>query len=187
MKAYVFDDIPGDQRLPHDSGNPISLNTLSDLGVIYKQIPIGDDKKWEDEINSFAKERGYKNRDQITVTREGLGAAYEDKIKSFFDEHLHEDEEIRYILGGSGYFDVRGVTEPYNERWIRISLEKGDLIVLPAGIYHRFTVDSNNTITAMRLFQDEPKWTPHSRSAPDTDEREARGEYLQQVKGAIKA
>ncbi|WWC85498.1 1,2-dihydroxy-3-keto-5-methylthiopentene dioxygenase [Kwoniella dendrophila CBS 6074] len=181
MKAYVFDDVPGDQRLPHDSGNPISLSTLKDLGVIYKEIPINEDKKWEDEINAFAKERGYKNRDQITVTKEGLGESYEAKIKSFFDEHLHEDEEIRYILGGSGYFDVRGVKKPYNESWIRISLEKGDLIVLPAGIYHRFTVDSNNTITAMRLFQDEPKWTPHSRSEKETDSREARGEYLEQV------
>lgn len=52
--------------------------------------------------------RSLSQRDQILVTREGLGEMYDTKIKSFFEEHLHEDEEIRYILDGSGFFDVRG-------------------------------------------------------------------------------
>ncbi|WVQ85147.1 1,2-dihydroxy-3-keto-5-methylthiopentene dioxygenase [Cryptococcus sp. DSM 104549] len=181
MRAYIFDDIPGDQRLPHDSGHEISEPVLETLGVTYKRIDIDQGGEWEKKIDVFAKERGYKNRDQITVTPAGLGEAYETKIKSFFDEHLHEDEEIRYILGGSGYFDIRGAADVYNEKWIRIALEAGDLIVLPAGIYHRFTVDSANTITAMRLFQDEPKWTPHSRADGETEKKPSRAVYLSTV------
>ncbi|OXH71593.1 1,2-dihydroxy-3-keto-5-methylthiopentene dioxygenase [Cryptococcus neoformans] len=86
MKAYIYDDKPGDQRLPHDTGIDIPEPTLAKLGVTYQRIPIDPEGAWESKIDEFAKERGYKNRDQITVTREGLGEAYEEKIKSFFDE-----------------------------------------------------------------------------------------------------
>lgn len=56
----------------------------------------------------MAEERSYKNRDIINVSEVGLGDQYEAKLNMFFAEHLHEDEEIRYILDGAGFFDVRG-------------------------------------------------------------------------------
>lgn len=89
-------------------------------------------------------------------------------------EHLHEDEEIRYIQQGGGYFDVRDSTD---SKWLRIEMTVGDLIVLPPGLYHRFTLNEDDFIVALRLFKDEPKWVPHDRSQA-TDLNEYRLQYL---------
>ena len=139
----MCDRLQGDQREDHDSGRAVGADGLSDLGVLYYHCPDVSS------VDKIASERSYKNRDEITVSPEKMGNVYEDKVKMFFNEHLHEDEEIRYILDGEGFFDVRNATD----EWIRIKVIKGDLIVLPPGIYHRFTTDSKNvscTCSALR-------------------------------------
>ncbi|EAU91946.1 1,2-dihydroxy-3-keto-5-methylthiopentene dioxygenase [Coprinopsis cinerea okayama7 len=174
MRAYYFDNIPGDQRLPHDSGRPVSEDTLRKLNISYWRIELDG---YLPKLNAVAEERGYKNRDFINVSKAGLGDSYEEKLKNFFSEHMHEDEEIRYVVDGSGFFDVR---ESPSDEWIRIGVEPGDLLVIPAGIYHRFTLDENNYIKAIRLFQDEPKWIPYNRSE-ETEVNPHRINYLREI------
>ena len=80
--------------------------------------------------------------------------------------------DVRYVLDGSGYFDVRDKTD----RWIRVEVTKGDLLVLPAGIYHRFTVTTASYSRVLRLFlHDAAVWTSLPRPQ---DAHPTRAAYL---------
>lgn len=72
MRAYYFDNIPGDQRLPHDyvPSRPVSDATLAAINVKHWHIPV---EGYETRIDALAKEQGYKNRDTINVSKEGMG------------------------------------------------------------------------------------------------------------------
>ena len=72
MRAYYFDNLPGDQRLPHDyiPSQPVSSDTLTKLGINFWAIPVDG---YEPKLDAIAHERGYKNRDTINVSKEGLG------------------------------------------------------------------------------------------------------------------
>ncbi|KAK6457605.1 Acireductone dioxygenase ARD family [Scheffersomyces xylosifermentans] len=157
----------------HNSGESISLDKLGSIGVIYKNITSID------ELNKLASQRDYKNRDVVNLDLAAFNNdidAYNAKMKQFYKEHYHEDEEIRYITAGEGYFDVRDK----NDRWIRTKLVANDLLILPAGIYHRFTLtDDLKQVTAIRLFKDEPKWEAINRDSGITSA--AREEYASSI------
>jgi 1,2-dihydroxy-3-keto-5-methylthiopentene dioxygenase len=54
------------------------------------------------------------------------------------------------------------------------------MIVLPEGIYHRFTLDEADYIKAMRLFVGAPVWTPFNRPQ---EAHPSRAKYLSSFDG----
>lgn len=166
-----------DQRLPHrlSPNQPVSVQQLQHIGVFHWKLNA-DIYENDPELQKIQEEKGYSFMDIITIHPDKL-PDYQNKLKMFYEEHLHLDDEIRYILEGSSYFDVRDE----GDRWIRIAVSKGDLITLPAGIYHRFTVDESNYTKAMRLFVGEPVWKAYNRPADDFD---VRKEYVNSLRSS---
>lgn len=176
MVAFFYHDnldTPENFTDEHNSGEVVPEEKLQELGVIYRYIDNVP------ELEQLATQRNYRNRDTVQLNLDSFGGneeAYNAKMRQFYSEHYHEDEEIRYIKDGEGYFDVRDK----NDRWVRAKLEKNDLLILPAGIYHRFTLLSRlKNVTALRLFKDEPKWEAINRS--EQRETAARLEYAHSV------
>jgi len=170
-QAWIVEEKGEDLQGPKEF---LPLSKLEDIGVLYWQL---DPKKSEseEELAKIRKERGYSYMDLIEICPDKL-ENYEEKLKNFFTEHMHADEEIRYCLEGSGYFDVRD----RDDKWIRIWIKEGDMIILPAGIYHRFTLDSTNYVKLMRLFIGEPVWTALNRPQ---EGHPSRQEYVKNVMG----
>eukprot|EP01013_Petalomonas_cantuscygni_P003278 TRINITY_DN13450_c0_g1_i1.p1 TRINITY_DN13450_c0_g1~~TRINITY_DN13450_c0_g1_i1.p1 ORF type:complete len:200 (-),score=26.37 TRINITY_DN13450_c0_g1_i1:78-677(-) len=168
-EAWMLTDIPpgADPREEYrrTPNVPVSVQELEDIGVFYRHV---DD---EDALDKLCKERHYVQSDEVKcadMTRENL-----DK---FFTEHLHEDEEIRYPMDGCGYFDVRNAAD----EWIRIKVSKHDLLIIPAGIYHRFTLTTDNFLQCRRFFQEAPKWVPVNRGA-EADTHPIRTKFLESI------
>lgn len=179
MAADVADQTAENRQSPNV---PVAREILNDLGVLSWHIPINGREypakavPWdpkdvqEPALATVRRQRGYNYADIITCSEECL-PDYKNKLKAFFTEHIHSDEEVRYILKGSGYFDVRD----NGDKWIRIKMDEGDMIVLPEGIYHRFTMDAKNFTHAMRLFKGNPVWVAIDRPA---DENVSRQRYV---------
>ncbi len=71
----------------------------------------------------------------------------------FLEEHVHEDDEVRWILDGAGVFWLR-----MDGRVFALCCEAGDVVSIPAGTPHAFDAVTL-PMTAMRFFRVPGGWT----------------------------
>ena len=136
-----------------DDGTEIPRETVLAEGILNDQLPT-DPAGYQPTMDTLKDERGYIHQDQVELRPEtpNLDAI----CAKFDDEHLHEEDEVRFVLEGEGIFDIRS----RDDRWMRVKVEEGDLIVVPAKRYHRFELTETKTIRCVRLFQDQSGWVP---------------------------
>lgn len=141
---------------PSNDNPTLDVDHLRSSGVLYERLEL-DDAGYQAKLDELKRERGYGTQDVIELRpdTEGLEAI----CAKFADEHLHSDDEVRFVLEGEGIFDIRDDAD----RWMRITVQPGDLIVVPKDRYHRFFLTERKQIRCVRLFQDEAGWVPHYR------------------------
>jgi len=181
----LTDPYPADPTASNrdEDAGPVDPSVLLSAGVFYKHFdPAGFDYPnrtkqipWSPPVNGT-------NDEDLQVFREKWDYQYADIVvvsgyaEKFYIEHLHAaGDEVRYVIDGTGYFDIRDV----NDEWVRMHARAGDFVEFPSGIEHRFAVDDNLYIQAMRLYpgDGEPDWSSVHRSEVHGNNT-SRNEYV---------
>lgn len=136
---------------------PCTLDDLRAAGALYERLPV-DPQAYQPPLDRLKAERGYVEQDVIELRPDTPNL--EALCAKFIDEHLHTDDEVRYVLEGEGIFDLRST----GDQWMRVTVESGDLLVVPANLHHRFMLTERKQIRCVRLFKDSAGWVPHYRN-----------------------
>jgi 1,2-dihydroxy-3-keto-5-methylthiopentene dioxygenase len=107
-----------------------------------------------DRFEFLKKEYGYQTRDLVVLHPEVPGL--KEMLAKFDKVHYHTDEEVRYILDGSGYFGFIGKEEKF-----LVHVTASDFISVPRNTKHWFYLDENMRIKAVRYFTDTAGWVPN--------------------------
>lgn len=106
------------------------------------------------EIEKLKMTGGYTAADVITL--EPTTPNLPEMLAKFSREHWHDEDEVRFVIKGRGLFHIA----PVNSGVVSIEMEAGDLICVPRGTPHWFNLCEDQSIRAIRLFQNPALWTP---------------------------
>lgn len=140
---------------------PCTVDDLAKAGVFYRYLST-DPEKYEPAIKELCQSGGYTARDEVGLHKETPNL--QGLLDKFRDEHLHDEDEVRFVLEGAGIFDIRSA----DDRWMRVQVDAGDVLVVPRGRYHRFFLTDSCQIRCVRLFQDPTGWKPVYREGAKT-------------------
>ena len=109
----------------------------------------------QNRFEELKREKGYQTRDMVVIHEDIPGLA--DMLAKFDKIHTHSDDEVRYILAGTGYF---GFVEADGKQFL-LEVSGGDYINVPANAEHWFEMRGCTRCKAARYFIDTSGWTPH--------------------------
>jgi len=139
-------------------------DSLAGLGIDYERwsldrVPTNCSAElvldsYRAEIEEMKQRGGYVTADVIDVNPETPNL--EVMLAKFDKEHTHSEDEVRFILAGRGIFFLN-----LNGKVVSVEVGPGDMLRVPRGTTHWFTLCEDRRIRAIRWFQDTTGWTPH--------------------------
>lgn len=113
---------------------------------------------YADVLGPFMQKGGYLTADVIQISNDTPDYA---AIRSkFLREHIHDEDEVRFFIGGKGYFWFN--PSPVKEDIFNVCCESGDVISVPSGTPHWFDAgEYAPCVKAIRIFIDKTGWVPH--------------------------
>jgi 1,2-dihydroxy-3-keto-5-methylthiopentene dioxygenase len=111
---------------------------------------------FKEEIEDLAARRGYKTWDIVALS--DATPNLDELLKKFEQVHIHTEDEVRAITAGHGIFIIKGDSET---GYFDVELEAGDVISVPEGNPHYFTLMDDRQVVAVRLFIDPSGWVAH--------------------------
>lgn len=108
------------------------------------------------EIERLKQEKGYLTADVISLRPQTPNL--EAMLARFDKEHFHDDDEVRFVVDGRGVFTIHSQEDG---AVFDVEVHPGDLLIVPEGTWHWFTLCEDRQIKCIRLFKDSSGWVPH--------------------------
>ncbi len=141
-KYGVLFDRWGVERLPKELRENYELSEEEEKAII---------EAYKEELEKLKKEKGYITEDIVILSDKTPNL--EALLEKFKREHHHIDDEVRFVVDGSGIFPIK-----LDGEVVEVHVEAGDLIVVPAGARHWFELDENRKIKCIRVFKTPAGW-----------------------------
>ena len=106
------------------------------------------------------KAQGYQSRDLIVLHPDIPNL--DSLLKKFSQIHTHDDDEVRYIVDGSGIFGF----VLSDEEQVLLTIEAGEFINVPKDTEHWFVLTEQKRIKALRYFTTTDGWSPNYTQRP---------------------
>jgi methylthioribulose-1-phosphate dehydratase len=150
LQVWYLNRVPGERGAPSDREEFVPKERLQELGVLHWKLDA-DAFETDTTLTGIREDRGYSQMEIFTFFMgQGLDSHQEGHVKLNTpneDQDTRMSEEAQYLLDGSAFVDIHDASDT----WIRIHAKKGDMLSLPSGVAHRFSLDRRNYAKVMQL------------------------------------